>query len=48
MKSVLVLWEHSGCFAGTEEYYWSTRDAVLVQKSTIGALARLSWYNRVL
>ena len=39
---------NSGGFAGTEECYWSTRDAVLVQKSTIGALVRLCWQSRAL
>ena len=33
---------------GTEEYYFSTRKAVVVQKSTLGELGRLCWYNRAL
>ena len=31
-----------------EECYSSTREAVLVQQSTIGALGRLHWYSRIL
>ena len=38
----------SGVWAGTAEYYRSTREAVLVKKSIIGALGRLRWYSRVL
>ena len=34
--------------AGTEEYYRSSLEAVLIQKSTIEALGRLGWYRRVL
>ena len=43
--------------AGTEEYYRSARETVLVyehrdisdiQKSSIRALGKLRWYNRVL
>ena len=33
---------------GTEEYYCSTRKAVVVQKSTLGDLWTLCWYNRAL
>ena len=33
---------------GTEEYYFSTRKAVVVQKSTLGELGTLCWYNRAL
>ena len=33
---------------GTEEYYFSTRKAVVVQKSTVGELGTLCWYNRAL
>ena len=36
-----------GCF-GRAQYYRSTREAVLVQQSTIGALESLGWYSRVL
>ena len=43
-----VLQEHSGGCAGTAEYYRSTRQAVLVQESTIEALERLCRYRRIL
>ena len=43
-----ILREHSGSCIGTEEYYRSSREAVLVQKSNIGALGWLCWYSRVL
>ena len=43
-----ILQEHSGSCIGTEEYYRSTREAMLVQKSIIGALGRLCWYSRVI
>ena len=33
---------------GNEEYYCSTRKAVVVQKSTLGELGTLCWYNRAL
>ena len=33
-----ILQEHSGSCIGTEEYYRSTREAMLVQQSNIGAL----------
>ena len=33
--------EHWGGCAGTEKYYRNTQEAVLVQKSIIGALGRL-------
>ena len=33
---------------GTEEYYFSTRKALVVQKSTLGELGTLYWYNRAL
>ena len=36
-----ILQEHSGSCIGRDEYYRSTREAVLVQKSIIGALGRL-------
>ena len=36
-----VLHEHWGGWAGIEKYYRSTREAVLVQQSIIGALGRL-------
>ena len=42
-----VLYEHSGGCAGAEDYYMSTREAVLVQKSILGELGRLCWYGRV-
>ena len=41
------LQELSGGCVGTEEYYRSTWEAVLVQKRVIGALGRLCWYRRV-
>ena len=34
--------------AGTEDYYRSTGEAVMVQKSTMGTLGRLRWYSREL
>ena len=40
--------EHWGGCAGTEKYYRSAREALLVQQSIIGALGRLCWYRRVL
>ena len=50
--------EHWGCCAGTEkyyrscvgtvDYYRSTRENLLVQQSTIGAIGWLYWYIRVL
>ena len=43
-----ILQEHFGSCIGTEEYYRSTREAVLVQRSIIGALGRLCWYSRVI
>ena len=53
-----VLCEHWGGSAGTEVYYMSTREAVLIQQSTqeavleqqrpVGALGSLCWYSRVL
>ena len=42
------LQEHSRGCTDTDEYYMSTREVVLVQKSTIGELGRLCWYSRVL
>ena len=36
-----------GC-AGTTLYYRSTREAVLAQYNTTGALGRLCWYNKIL
>ena len=42
------LLEHSRGCVGTAEYYKNSREAVLVQQSTIGALGRLCWYRRVL
>ena len=39
---------HSGGCAGTAELYRRTREPVLVQQSTIGALGWLCWCNRVL
>ena len=42
------LLEHSRGCVGTAEYYENTREAVLVQQSTIGALGRLCLYRRVL
>ena len=41
-----VLQEHCWGCAGTAEYYRSTREAVLVLHSTIGALGRVFWYTR--
>ena len=43
-----LLQEHTGGSAGTDGYYRSTGEVVLVQKSTVGALGRLCWYSRVL
>ena len=46
-----VLQEYSGGCAGIEEYYSSTRGAVLLQRlqrSTIGTSGRLCWFSRVL
>ena len=40
--------EHWRDCAGTEKYYRSTREAVLVQRSIIGVLERLCRYRRVL
>ena len=37
-----------GDVIGTVAHYRNTREAVLVQKSTIEALWRLCWYNREL
>ena len=44
----VILLEHPvGCF-GRAQYYRNTREAVLVQQSTIGALRSLGWYSRIL
>ena len=45
--AALVLKKPLESFSGTAEYNWSTREAVLVQQSTIGSLGRLCWYRRV-
>ena len=39
---------HSGGCAGTAEYYRNTRETLLVQKSTTGAIGRLCWYYTLL
>ena len=41
-----VLQVHSGVCGCTAEYYRNTREALLVQRSTIGAIGRLCWYYR--
>ena len=43
-----VIQEDSGGCAGAEEYYRSTREAVLVQQSIIGSLGTLCRYSREL